>query len=81
MCHELAHCVHEHHNKAFYKLMGELQREHARVAKRVRDGNNERHRRRRVNKKGQVIRDRKKGRRLGDPIKGKGLFDWRGRRF
>ena len=28
MCHELAHCVHQNHSPAFWKLMKELQQEH-----------------------------------------------------
>jgi len=35
MCHELAHCVHGDHDKAFFKLMREIQREHARVVQRI----------------------------------------------
>ena len=28
MCHELAHCIHQNHGPAFWKLMKELQQEH-----------------------------------------------------
>jgi len=31
MCHELAHCEHQDHGIAFYKLMGDIQIEHSEI--------------------------------------------------
>ena len=78
MCHELAHCVHQNHGKAFFKLMSDLEREHAKVVKVIRC--KERQHRGRMNKQTKTY-VRRKGRRLGDPIKNVGLFHRGGRRF
>jgi hypothetical protein len=68
MCHKLAHCVHGDHGDSFYKLMREIQREHAWLVQRM--GNIPKPKNRTA-----IVRKR-------DPQKGRKLSNWMGpRRF
>mmetsp|Transcript_15525 Transcript_15525/g.17775 ORF Transcript_15525/g.17775 Transcript_15525/m.17775 type:complete len:85 (-) Transcript_15525:11-265(-) len=81
MCHELAHCIHRHHEKSFFKLMREIQQEHTQLVRSMVSSNRTRNGKKNgsINnsssiKKARQNRKKGKGRRLGSAIKKRTFF-------